>query len=386
MFSQHSGAIDLAATWSFKVALSNVFPDTDEFGEPIKGTRRYKSGKPLHPHGVRMVFAGTVGDWKWHVEAFNLQRWYAKEEVCEECHAEKSHGDLCMHNFLLDAPWTETERSLDEYLAEQRQLDTVSPFCDIEGWHTFNIYQDAVHTDMLGVRPLANGGAMWEIALMGYWGMVPPTGKWKDGMNSILAIAWEDFARWMHVNKKHCNISKFSCNNLSMHVQLDWPELQSKAASCATVTEWLAPIAVTVARRDGTHENRMRSLMLWGLDTLWQEYRNGWQLSDERAALMEEARKAFLLGYHACSKAHHARQSFIYPIIPKHHHFDHLLRRAIRTKLSPSLVWTFSEEDMMKWMSNVTGKAHGLGVMKGPIQRWLVFFCSTAQESLLLDS
>ena len=125
--------------------------------------------------------------------------------------------------------------------------------------------------------------------------------------------------------------------------------------------------------------------MLWGLGTLWQEYRNGWQLSSARAALMEEARKAFLLGYHACSKAHHARQSFIYPIIPKHHHFDHLLRRAIRTKLSPSLVWTFSEEDMMKWMSNVKGKAHGLGVMKGPIQRWLVFFCSTAQESLLLD-
>ena len=194
---------------------------------------------------------------------------------CEEWHAKESHGDLCMHHFLLDAPWTEPERSLDEYLAEQPQLDTVSPFCDIEGWHTFNIYQDAVHTDMLGVRPLANGGAMWEIALMGYWGMVPPTGKWKDGMNSILAIAWEDFARWMHVNKEHCNISKFSCNNLSMHVQLDWPELKSKAAACATVTEWLAPIAVTVARRDGTHENRMRSLMLWGLDTLWQEYRNG---------------------------------------------------------------------------------------------------------------
>ena len=135
-----------------------------------------------------------------------------------------------------------------------------------------------------------------------------------------------------------------------------------------------------VARNHGGHLNRMRALMLWGFDGLWQEYRNGWKLSDERAEFMEHLRKATLFGYHACSKSHHAAGTFIYPIIPKHHDFDHLLRQAIRVKLSPALVSTFSEEDMMKWIGRVTAMAHGLGTMKSPVQRWLLFLCQEAQE------
>ena len=60
---------------------------------------------------------------------------------------------------------------------------------------------------------------------------------------------------------------------------------------------------------------------------------------------------------------------------------DHLLRRAIRTGFSPCVVWTVSEEDMMQQMGGITGKAHGLGVMKSPVDRWLVFWCNQAEAA-----
>ena len=56
---------------------------------------------------------------------------------------------------------------------------------------------------------------------------------------------------------------------------------------------------------------------------------------------MELLRKATLFGYHACSKSHHAAGTFIYPIIPKHHHFDHLLRWAIAPE-APKLTSRFA--------------------------------------------
>ena len=384
---QHQAAIDQVASWSFNIALENRYPAVDHNGEQIRGRRRYKANQPLHPQGVRMVFAGTVGDWKWHWEAFNLQTYYNSEEVCVTCHAVKSSdSELCMHNFALDAPWTETVRSLADYLEEQRQLDTLHPFCNIVGWHNQNIFEDVVHTDCLGVRLCANGGALWELAVGGFWGPVPH-GTWRESMNFVLRMAWNDFAHWMAVNNKRCNITPFSCNLLSMHVQADWPVLKCKAAAAATVTEWLLPISQTAAGRDGaSHHDRMRSLMLWGMDTLWQEYRADWKLCNSRCVLLEKARKAALFGYNAVSKGNSDIGRFIYPILPKHHHMDHLVRRAIRTRLSPSVVWTFSEEDMMKWIGSVSGKAHGLGVMKSPVCRWLVFWCNQAEAAGLLVS
>ena len=124
-----------------------------------------------------MVFSGTVGDWKLHWEEFNLQHHYNAEEVCQNCRAVKAaESELCMHNFTVDAPWTLTDRTLTEYIDEQERLDTVSPFCSIRGWHTKNIFEDVVHTDLLGVRLNANGGALWELAWMGHWGAVPQGG------------------------------------------------------------------------------------------------------------------------------------------------------------------------------------------------------------------
>ena len=130
----HQAAIDFVTAWSFNVVLSNEHPKMDHLENPIRGVRNFKAGQALHPRGVRMVFSGTVGDWKWHWEELNLRHHYNAEEVCHNCRAVKAaESELCMHNFTVDAPWTLTDRTLTEYIDEQERLDTVSPFCSIRG-------------------------------------------------------------------------------------------------------------------------------------------------------------------------------------------------------------------------------------------------------------
>ena len=102
----HQAAIDHGTAWSFNVALSNEHPKMDHLKKPIRGVRKFKAGQALHPRGVRMVFSGTVGDWKWHWEEISLQHHHNADKVCQTCRAVKAaESELCMHNFTVDAPW-----------------------------------------------------------------------------------------------------------------------------------------------------------------------------------------------------------------------------------------------------------------------------------------
>ena len=154
-----------------------------------------------------------------------------------------------------------------------------------------------------------------------------------------------------------------------MEKQDDWPCLKSKAASCATVSIWLAEKAQDIVTRHDTQENRMRAIMLKGFADLWNMSRECDVLNDAEKQRLELTRQRMLLGYHACSKMAHERGDYRYNMIPKFHKTDHMIRRAVRTGLSPSFTWTFSEEDNMRWMSNLCASVHGLGFMKAPVNK-----------------
>ena len=100
-------------------------------------------------------------------------------------------------------------------------------------------------------------------------------------------------------------------------------------------------------------------------------------LNTEQRADLETARACCLLGYHACSKHAKERGQFLYPIKPKFHKLDHLCRRACRTGISPSQVWCFGGEDVMKWMAAVARSAHGNGVASSTSRLRLGWFVRT---------
>jgi hypothetical protein len=51
---------------------------------------------------------------------------------------------------------------------------------------------------------------------------------------------------------------------------------------------------------------------------------------------------------------------------------DHGLRRAVRTKMSPSVYYTFSPEDFMGMVARMCGKCHGSTIIRRGVCRWLL--------------
>ena len=136
--------IDDVAAWSFKQCLRNEYPQTDHDGIPLRNSRGRLALQPLHPGGAIPVFTGTVGDWKWHVETFNLQHHYGRDETCELCLATKTAGDLNLGNALPDAGWTFTARLNTDFINQHEVNGTLHGFCTIPGWHIGNIFEDVL--------------------------------------------------------------------------------------------------------------------------------------------------------------------------------------------------------------------------------------------------
>jgi len=365
--------IDGVAVWSFTQCLANAFPTTDHAGKHLCGARARLGSRPLHPGGVILVFTGSVGDWEWHLKTLSLTRHYNTIETCELCMASKLPGDLNLANALQEAGWTNTHRRHEDFIEEHRHAGTLHCFCEIPGWHINNIFEDVLHDDLLGVRLHACGGALFELAAQGHWRTEHHAG-WQGRLDAAMDMAWSDFVSWLRARGLSCSTSKFSHRVLSMHRQMDWPCLKAKAANCALVCDWLADVAIAAAESEPSIANRSRCVMLWGFKELWRLFHVFPTLSAGEAQALEKARTCALLGYHACSRAAQDRNEFVYPIQPKFHKLDHLCRRAVRTKVSPSTTWTFSDEDSMTWMSRLCSALHGSTLARTPCDRWLLSF------------
>ena len=374
----HEKTIDEVIAWSFTLATKGRWPTCDHLGNTLTKHRAREAGGPLNPHGIIPVYAGTIGDWKFFAETFSLRHTWATEAVCSICEAHKGPGPKCLGNALDDAGWTLTQRTQAEYMGQQVAAESLSPFCLIPGWHIFNMMEDALHDDYLGVRPSLVGSAMLELAHLGIWGAAPAGREpWKTTLDRQLSVAWDSFNHWLHAKNCNCNISPFKHNTISMQTLDNWPELKAKGAACGLVCAWLAPVAEAAAVDNPLPEHSFRAMALTGFDNLSTAYRmkdRSGGMTTAAAQFMEESRRKALLGFHACSKISAEAHRFRYRLTPKFHKLDHLLRRAVRTRLSPSLFWSFADEDMMKWMVQNAGKCHGLGIMQTPLRKWLVFF------------
>ena len=130
-------------------------------------------------HGAVPVFVGMCGDWNTFAETFNRQTTWSTEETCVLCRAHKTADDLCLANALPNAPWVHTHRSHLDYIRQQEELGARHPFTKIPGIHIHNLNEDALHDDMLGMRPLAVASALKELVDLDFFGESDLAGGWK---------------------------------------------------------------------------------------------------------------------------------------------------------------------------------------------------------------
>eukprot|EP00969_Alexandrium_andersonii_P314036 13873386-Alexandrium_andersonii.AAC.1 len=96
------------------------------------------------------------------------------------------------------------------------------------------------------------------------------------------------------------------------------------------------------------------------------------QFTVREAALFLECGKQLLNSYKllAFEAAEHTRARW--QLKPKHHHFDHGVRRAFLTRRNPANHWLFKHEHAVWCVAKLASKAHAATCAKRAMERWLL--------------
>ena len=331
---------------------------------------------------VSRVYAGNCGDNKWRREEFGFTQHYANHDnMCHECCAKMS-GPLSYANALPNAPWTEAPRELADVFDGIMGQEKDFPLTRLEGFHVQNNFQDLVHDDLLGLRPHACGATPKNLCDEGTWGAFGSIGNWSDRLDSQLKVAFEQFCLVSKGRRFEHSQAVFSHLNLSMKRKTSESIVKAKATNCQVVSSWLLDMCESSI---DTEFKRMQALMMRGFNDSYLIAERttfpNFVLDDSQAESLETARKQMLLGYHWLAKYNVSRGWSQYHLIPKFHYLDHALRRAVRTKVSPSIFWCFAQESKMGETARLVHKLHGASSMRRGIGRWLVSFFFQLEES-----
>ena len=283
---------------------------------------------------------------------------------------------------LPDAAWACCEpRSTAEFLAEFDPTEPIPQLLRVRGWSIFSLFEDAMHDDLIGQRQDLNGSVLFELAIENAFGLAPDSGGWIEKLDVQLEVAFRMFEQWQCIEGKQCSQPCFRVLNLQMSKKSDWPCLKAKAKNCSVVTEWLATLTPNFVHDE---LSSVRNVCTQAFNNIWKSIEAtkfpNWKLSVEQAEELELQRQLALLSYHFLSKRHVSLKQYKFRIRPKYHHWDHGLRRSVRSKVSMSLFYSFAPEDFMGLIARMCNKVHSVSMSKRAMQRWLLFFFGTLDD------
>ena len=277
-----------------------------------------------------------------------------------------------------DAPWAHHVRELSDFWASISGVngDELPILANIRGQSHENLFEDFMHDSPLGVALDLLGSVLFELAVENVFG-VPPgdiTG-WKNKIDWQLERAHLEFTNWCGSTGKEQSQPTFKHLTLSMHTLTDWPVLKAKAHNSTVVLEWLA---TATCHHISDERSEFRNYCVQNFAGTWHlvqatKFPN-WRLSDSQARQFELLRQRSLMAYEWLSKDSAAKSLYRYKVRPKLHHFDHGLRRSVRSKVSPSVTYSFSPEDFMGLCARMSSRCHGSTIMRRGVARWLVSF------------
>ena len=147
---------------------TGVYPRRGFKGKPGPSLGHAKPGTPMYD-GRKLRLIELRGDWEHHVQVFKLKHFYAANDLCHICRASKVNAAVPYTDFRVRPIWRGTERTHQEFLLEEIG-NPPNSIVYIAGFHYRMIRIDTMHTVNLGVGLFANGGAMFELLKLNYFG------------------------------------------------------------------------------------------------------------------------------------------------------------------------------------------------------------------------
>ena len=157
-------------------------------------------------------------------------------------------------------------------------------------------------------------------------------------------------------------------------VQAELPDLKAKAWNTRVMVSWLATVAgrSTVrhrqepSARDNCRGACIGHLAAW-YDTL---ERAGRFLSDAERIAACDAGRSFLLCYVQLARYASAAGQALWPLKPKHHKMDHMVRRLLLDSYNPRFSDCYRDEDWCGHMKNLAKNTHARRGHERTLQRY----------------
>ena len=327
--------------------------------------------------GYQFVYSSTQGDLKWVCEKFSLHN-YRKNGFCSRCACCKNHEDLGMTLGCFDINSTHrTTRINHEGFFAGIVPGDFHPVFSIPGARLERVLHDVCHSQLLGTGKALNGSVltfMVEAGRFGAW----QGGVYQTVVNSLLQRAYKDFNHWKKEKKLNVTQPRFTASRLSRPGRTSYPSLNSKAAAGKAISFWMCDRMCEWAKREESTElDKQVAHCIWS-------YCEVLRIMDEAGPLLtrEQGDELFTKGMQhlklyshlnavssTCRGAHSLNRA-LWMLLPKHHHFEHMLDDASETLINPNFYTLLCAESFIGQMGRVARTCHRSSLTLRVLQKY----------------
>ena len=357
-------------SWSFNIMLSGKWP-MQEFDDtcrqiPSAAYRQESAGNELAT-GFVCAYAGTTGDQKWLLHAYQFDRNWMCNSVCWECMASKVDPELL---------YTNTDDNTGWALTEGQYANFDSPLQQVGGWCVTTVWKDSLH--LLFVNGVGNdfvASALVQTSKEGFWNPA------SDKLEPNLVSAYGKFLSWCRLNGSETTHDGFTRNSLHYTKGNMYPWLAGKAADVRLVVMWMAS-ELNAAQGQFPLLSRCMIALANYLHTMSKA---GPLLEKHESALLRESGTMFVQSYLTLAAQHVELGRTLYKIRPKLHGLMHLIKQT--NTLNPKLTSCWANEDYMGRISRVASRTHRRTTTLRVLQRYLfalareIFKCTAQSDT-----
>ena len=205
-------------------------------------------------------------------------------------------------------------------------------------------------------------------------------GKYSEILEPLLRRAYGEFLQYKRDNKLDASHPRFTPARLNRTVRASFASLSSKAAASKCITFWLiAKLRSWSERADATDRDRQVALCFWSYGEILR-------IMDESPMILPDsvAEEFFQRGmqhlrlYSALrlkssrTLGASAPMRYLFLLLPKHHHLQHLLFEVRSSKINPKSCTLLCAESFIGLFGRVARSCHRSSVSKRSLERYLL--------------
>lgn len=317
--------------WDLHALVTNKYPESDPFGQPLSSSFADLSGQPVLPDGFRAFLYGVQGDMDMFYEV-GLPH-FANElpkPCCGWCAGTKT-DDRPWFDFKPLALW---RNSMPKKQSDWS--DHVHPLQKLPGIHHHTFLIDWLHTADLGVASHFIGNLIYDI-IYNKLSHLPRLSALAQVRNIVLQPV-----------EHGSTLSHFDLGNFTQpkkHLAV-YPVLcHMKAAHVRGLTEHVLLLAGKYHNTGSDHDRHVLQAAR-SLKYIYKIIHDGEMfLPVFEYRIFQRTATCFLLSYSWLATESHRQNKKMWSLVPKFHYFAHLVEQA--QFCNPRFVWCYGSEDFV---------------------------------------